>query len=369
MIECSVLPEIPGTPIGEVDICTGSADTTIYSTSGSSYSESYIWEISPVEAGLVSGIGLIGIVSWAEYWEGIATIKVKGYNEICGEGEFSEELIVSCTPIPIIPGTPVGNEEVCTNVTDTTVYITSGSGNAESYIWELLPSEAGIVSGNGLTGTVSWTNNWEGIAIIKVKGYNEMCGEGEFSDELAITCSSVPVIPSIPVGDEEVCTNWIDSTIYVTSGSSNSQSYIWELLPAEVGIISGNGLTGTVYWSENWEGTATIKVKGFNGICGEGEFSEELNVECMICTGSLETENNSSFQIYPNPTSNSVMITNPEFIDGNISIYDLTLHQVSHISIQNQSKVEIDLSLYPKGIYLIKIQWEKNTFFRKIVKN
>ncbi|MBM3436277.1 MAG: PKD domain-containing protein, partial [Bacteroidetes bacterium] len=117
-----------------------------------------------------------------------------------------------------------------------------------------------------------------------------------------INATTVPGIPGTPVGDNYVCTNYITSTDYTTSGAVNAESYIWELEPATAGTVLGNGTTATVNWTMNWEGIATLKVKGFNESCGEGSFSENFNITCAICTGVSENIEKPVIKIYPNPS-------------------------------------------------------------------
>jgi len=89
---------------------------------------------------------------------------------------------------PEVPGTPAGDDEVATNYTTSTEYVTTGANFADSFTWEISPAEAGTISGDGTTGTVEWTPWWIGTATITVKGMNEECGEGEFSDGFDVTC-------------------------------------------------------------------------------------------------------------------------------------------------------------------------------------
>jgi PKD repeat protein len=105
--------------------------------------------------------------------------------------EFSTmtlEDYITVVDSPEIPGIPDGDDEVATNYTTSSEYVTTGANYADTYIWEISPAEAGNISGDGTTGTVEWTPWWTGTANITVKGVNEECGEGEFSDSYEVTC-------------------------------------------------------------------------------------------------------------------------------------------------------------------------------------
>ncbi len=95
-------------------------------------------------------------------------------------------LIVSAlADSPVIPEGPLA---VNPHETPNSEYFTEEVENAESYQWIVSPSEAGIISGEGTTGTVFWDSQFEGEAWIKVAAINS-CGTGEFSDSLMVFVS------------------------------------------------------------------------------------------------------------------------------------------------------------------------------------
>ena len=95
-ITVSTAPETPETPAGEAEACTNYGLLYEYSVTNITNAISYEWEISPVEAGTVSGTTNIVSVEWTDNWIGAATISVKAINE-CGESDFSEDFDVMCS--------------------------------------------------------------------------------------------------------------------------------------------------------------------------------------------------------------------------------------------------------------------------------
>jgi hypothetical protein len=53
------------------------------------------------------------------------------------------------------------------------------------YQWQLLPEDAGTISGADHVGTVEWNLSFLGTASVSVKSINE-CGESEFSENLDV---------------------------------------------------------------------------------------------------------------------------------------------------------------------------------------
>jgi PKD repeat protein len=185
-----------------------------------------------------------------------------------------------------------------------------------------------------------------------------------------MTVIADPQIPGAPTGEVEICTNWSEPTQYSTSGANNAESYIWEILPAEAGTISGNDLIATVSWELNWEGTATIKVKGYNESCGEGLFSTSLDVVCSICTGINEHADLADIQIYPNPSNGRITVS----FDSNVGMTEISvMNMLNKLVFSDKTEtttgknLNIDLSNFSKGVYFIKLKTDRQEVTRKIV--
>jgi hypothetical protein len=79
----------------------------------------------------------------------------------------------------------------------------------------------------------------------------------------------------------------------------------------------------------------------------------------------------SGISIYPNPTSGKFTIDNGQLTIKNIEITDITgktIQSFSNFQISEFSNLEIDLSGFESGIYLIKISTDTNIYTQKIIK-
>ena len=185
-----------------------------------------------------------------------------------------------------------------------------------------------------------------------------------------MTVVSTPAPPATPTGDNDVCTNFTPTSDYETTGANFADSYIWEISPAEAGTISGDGTTGTVEWTTNWEGTATITVKGANEECGEGGFSDGFEVVCEICTGISEYGDQAGIQVFPNPSSGQFTVK----FDNNIGITDVivtnllgeVLYKETTETVNGRS-LNIDMREYPEGIYFVRLKTDSSEQVRKII--
>lgn len=178
----------------------------------------------------------------------------------------------------------------------------------------------------------------------------------------------MPGTPGKPQGDEMVCTNTTTQTQYTTSGASGAISYAWEIEPAAAGTISGNTVTGTVTWTPNWEGTALVRVKGINTVC-EGPFSDDLQVTCMICTGTDESLAE-EFSVSPNP-SDGIFNLSWGTTAGSIQVVVYNVVNKPVYSVTRETRPgdgwTLDLSDQPSGIYFLRISSGGNEMIRKLV--
>lgn len=87
-------PDVPGDPQGPTIVHSGSTPTTDYSTSGGTYATTYSWNLTPTDAGTISGSTNTGIATWDNSFIGTAYVKVEGVNS-CGDGSFSNILTVT----------------------------------------------------------------------------------------------------------------------------------------------------------------------------------------------------------------------------------------------------------------------------------
>ena len=186
-----------------------------------------------------------------------------------------------------------------------------------------------------------------------------------------IDISAAPEQAATPIGEDEICTNFMLMTEYITNGTSAADSYVWEISPTEAGTITGTGTMGTVEWIQNWEGTATIKVKGIND-CGEGEFSGEFTVMCSICTGISENTEKASIEVYPNPNNGNFTIRLHQETLGSVNLKIFSalnelVFEERDLSVENDYSKTINLSKYSSGIYYLQITGENTNWVKKII--
>jgi len=193
-------------------------------------------------------------------------------NASCLETNDATSLVnMTINQFPEKAATPSGNNTMCQN-SASSVYTTTGATNADSYLWSLLPAEAGVLYPSGTSLLIDWANDYSGVVILSVKGIND-CGDGIVSDALPISINSSPTASL--TGGATICegetTNisialtgqapwnitYTDGTIPTSITTSNS-NYIFNVSQAgtyQVTSISDVNCTGT-----DMTGIATVTV-------------------------------------------------------------------------------------------------------------
>ncbi len=76
-----------------------------------------------------------------------------------------------------------------------------------------------------------------------------------------------------------------------------------------------------------------------------------------------------SVKIYPNPTKGNLVVelSGSEIKKGSVSIFNMSGRKIIQQQISN-SRVTLDLSNYPAGVYLLKIYVDENSTTWKVIK-
>lgn len=97
--------------------------------------------------------------------------------------------VVTVIVPPVQPDMPVGETVGCAS--GVYVYTTQAVTNADSYLWKVEPSSAGVITGSGTEGTFTADDSFMGDYTISVRADN-FCGNGTFSSGLTCTINFTP---------------------------------------------------------------------------------------------------------------------------------------------------------------------------------
>lgn len=272
---------------------------------------------------------------------------------------------------PPVPGTPGGLTQLCQNPLNTQ-YTTSGSSGATSYIWQIDPAAAGVISGSGTTGTVNWTDDFTGTATLRVKALNQ-CGESEYSDPLEISIISVPEAAATPNGPDYIDLFYTQTSEYTTEGSLGATSLEWALEPTEAGSLTPNGETSVlVTWNPEFLGEAMLMVRGVNE-CGPGEWSEALAITIDNTVGFGDRGSSLLATISPNPNNGTFRVTlfggaSEAVTLSVVNLLGKVVYEEKGLVVNGDFRFVVELTgSIPQGIYFLRVENASEAIVQKFI--
>jgi len=150
-------------------------------------------------------------------------------------------------------------------------------------------------------------------------------------------------------------------------------------LDANIGYIVGAG--GKIQMTTNCGSTWTSQTSGTSQPLFSVQFTDTVtgyivgnNTLLKTINGGLtfieENESHKSiYNIFPNPANNKITIAINEelYEEFVISIFNIRGEQVIYEKLQNQKQIGIDISLFEKGIYLVKILTNEGFWIKKLI--
>jgi PKD repeat protein len=204
----------------------------------------------------------------------------------------------------------------------------------------IFASTTGLIFVNTGTGRIDLTASLPGTYTVT----NSIAASAGCS---ATTATSTVTIKALPLAafTDSVSGN----TINLTNSSVNATTYIWNF-----GDTNTSSTTNVSHIYTN-AGTYTITLTAGN-TCGTNNNSKQVIIESTGPGTNVDEINNSDvFLIYPNPSTGIINIQFPNNVySGNISIFNYLGEVINTVSnINNSTKINIDLSNLPNGMYCI----------------
>ena len=130
---------------------------------------------------------------------------------------------------------------------------------------------------------------------------------------------------------------------------------------------SNVALAGSIDTSGTTGGTFNYTYTASNGVCPDESTSVAVvvNSGCDFTAGTEELV--SSFELYPNPTRNTVLITWSATGSSKVILTDLN-GKVLTSQVVDETQTTLDLSNYTPGVYLITVQMGEQVVTERIIK-
>lgn len=184
-----------------------------------------------------------------------------------------------------------------------------------------------------------------------------------WSDENSVTYNGGDEVTNLEVAYTQTSITAINYGItynlYGGTNGTNPDTYTIE----DVTIILADA-SKTDYTFDGWFTTDYYQVGTEISEIAQGSFGDTiLYAKFTITTGIADIEN-ASFNIYPNPAYNHIVIANVKQSVESIKILDITGKLVKQMSI-NKEKSQFDVSNLKEGIYFLKIDNQVMKFIKE----
>jgi hypothetical protein len=190
------------------------------------------------------------------------------------------------------------------------------------------------------------------------------------SDNVEVSINNIPVVPDQPRGSDSIHLNKTKFTIYTTNSVSNTDYYIWELIPSGAGHLSSeNDVSVTVTWDTGYVGNVGLLVKAVN-TCGTSQYSLAKNIYVDFFT-SINDVKIGNINIFPNPCDGRFTISSDKIISG-VYLYDIAGRMVNpeafgKLLFKNTQSITMDCRDLTKGMYFIRVYMGKESIVQKVI--
>ncbi len=267
----NLFPQPAGIINGPPVVCQGQQGA-VYNIPLVTGADSYQW-ILPPGAYITAGLGTNTVTLSFDSTALSGNLTVCGHSVDCGNG-IPSTFMLTVNPIPVPAGIVSGPAVLCQGQANI-AYSVPAITNATSYIWTI-PAGCSIQSGAG-TNMIGTTFNTSAVSgTITVRGDNAACGMGRRSG-INLTVNPLPLSTGSILGTTPVCQGEPAVSYAVQNVDPLTTSWLWSLVPANAGAISGNTAAIGINWNEAFTGTASLLVNGVNG-CGNGPVSPAFSV-------------------------------------------------------------------------------------------
>lgn len=271
-------------------------------------------------------------------------------------GATTSNIVVS--PASTTVYTVTGTSGVCSGINTSTVTVNTTP--------TVTVNSATICSGSNATLTASGatTYSWNtgstsstilvspaASVVYTVTGNNGPCSSIKTT---SVTVNALPSV-SLTVSSGTTCTSSTGGTTLTLTGSPSG------------GVYSGTGVTGNQFNPQATAGVYTplyTYTSSVNGCVN----STTVSVLVSICTGigTVEVNENGDINVMPNPNNGNFIIKSGIADDFDVTIYN-NLGQLIATFRQDKKEMNVDLSLYGKGIYSVLFKIKENYKTVKVI--
>jgi len=202
----------------------------------------------------------------------------------------------------------------------------------------------------------------EGTAIVKAKITESVTGDGFVKNFAIKVFLYVPVEDIVDVPDTAIAGVPLLLTGTVMPENATHKNITWTVFDA--GTTGATITENTLH--TNSTGTVTLTATINETLVGTS-FTKNFTIEVKELVGINDLEL-ANINIYPNPITNELRIENYDLRIEGVEIYDICGRKVFEQKENLTVLRSYDITVFPAGVYFVKIQTETGEVVRKVVK-
>jgi hypothetical protein len=168
---------------------------------------------------------------------------------------------------------------------------------------------------------------------------------------------------------------FIGSNVDLTIDIGDTVRWTWgDEFPHTVQNVVGSSVETFNSGTKTGEGltySRTFTIEGLNdyycGVHGAVSMSGTITVQNSL---GVDEKTLTNFKMFPNPTNSTLRLDFPSHINkGIIGVFDLLGKELYTIKFEASNSVELDVSHWSQGVYLIKVRSANLTQAKQFIKN
>lgn len=334
---------------GGTSLCAGQNATFTATPTNGGVAPTYQWQINGVNAGPNSATVTTNTLNNNDV---ITCIMTSSSSCATGNPATSNSVTVTVNQ-PVTPSVSISspNTTICPGDNVTATAVPTNGGTTPSYQWQINGVNAGP---NSPTVSTTTLNNNDVITCILTSSETCVTANTATSNSLTIT-----VAGSLPVTGFTYTANQLDFTF--TNTTTGATSYLWDF---------GDGQTSTLDNPTHTYATSGLYVVTLTAYsaCGSNNVIQSVNA---IGVGISANNSQIIVNVYPNPakTNTSIEISGVISNELSIEVSDILGRPVYQNSFNNttQTKINLNLSSFEKGIYFIKVNANNSSKIIKLI--
>ena len=161
----------------------------------------------------------------------------------------------------------------------------------------------------------------------------------------------------------------LQNQVVIPQSVSGAENYVLDVTSMVQDMINNPASSYGFLLREQNEITYYNSLIFASGDAADANAHPRLKICYTIPAGIVETANDNSLNIFPNPASNQLTITNPRFAIESIVVFDMLGQKVySERPTNINHQLTVNVSELSSGIYFVKVKGEKEERVVKFVK-